>query len=141
MTLHYFLSPGVTGFPSPAESWEERPLNLHDLLVPHPASTFFVCVQGDGMSGAGIYDTDLLVIDRALEPGHGDIVIAIYEGHLTVKRFLLHQQQARLCGEPLHRPPFLLDGLPFEIWGVVTAAIHVYHPSLLAKLLHSSGPS
>ena len=141
MTLHYFLSPGLTGFPSPAESWEERPLNGHDLLVPHPESTFFGRVEGDGMGGAGMYDSDLLVIDRALEPGHGDIVVAVYEGHLSVKRLLLHQQHARLCSEPLHRPPVLLDGLPFEVWGVVTAAIHLYHPSLLSKLLRSSRSS
>jgi DNA polymerase V len=77
MTFSYFRSPGLTGFPSPAESWEERPLNVHDLLVPHPEATFFVRVRGDGMDGAGIRDTDVLVVDRALLPDHGDIVIAV----------------------------------------------------------------
>jgi DNA polymerase V len=139
MTLPYFLSPELTSFPSPAEGWEERPLHLHDLLVPCPESTFFLEMRGEDMRGAGIHDTDVLIVDRALQPTHGDIVIAVYAGHLTVKRFLHDQQQARLRSEPLRRPPLLLDGVPFEIWGVVTAVIHLYHPSLLVKLLRSPG--
>jgi DNA polymerase V len=139
MTLSYFRSSGLTGFPSPAEEWDERALNMHDLLVSHAESTFFVRVRGEGMGGAGIRDTDILVVDRALLPDHGDIVIAVYEGRLTVKRFLLAQQHARLRSEPLHRPPILLEGVPFKIWGVVTAGVHLYHPSLLSKLFCSSG--
>jgi hypothetical protein len=56
-----------------------------------------------------------------------------------VKRFLLDQQHARLCSEPLHRSPILLEGASFEIWGVVTAGIHLYHSSLLSKLFRSPG--
>src|SRR5258708_30695139 len=58
------------GFPSPAEEWRELELNVHQLLVPRPASTFFFCVSGSSMQGAGIHDGDLLIVDRMLTAGH-----------------------------------------------------------------------
>lgn len=61
----------VAGFPSPAEQYLEPPLDLNELLVRRPAATYFVRVQGDSMSGAGIADGDLLVVDRSLRPADG----------------------------------------------------------------------
>ena len=65
----------VAGFPSPAEQYLEPPLDLNELLVKRPAATFFVKVEGDSMINAGIQDKDLLVVDRALTPANGDIII------------------------------------------------------------------
>ena len=64
------------GFPSPAQDYVEKTLDLNEQLIAHPAATYFVRVQGDSMIGAGIEDGDLLIVDRALEPKHGDIVVA-----------------------------------------------------------------
>ena len=75
----------VAGFPSPAEQYQEPPLDLNELLVKRPAATFFVRVQGDSMTGAGINDGDLLVVDRSLRPASGDVIIASVDGDFTVK--------------------------------------------------------
>lgn len=75
----------VAGFPSPAEQYREPPLDLNELLVKRPAATYFVRVSGDSMSGAGIFDGDLLVVDRSLRPADGDIIVACVDGDFTVK--------------------------------------------------------
>ncbi len=77
----------VAGFPSPAEQYMEPPLDLNELLVKRPAATYFVRVSGDSMTGAGINDGDLLVVDRSLRPADGDIIIACVDGDFTVKVF------------------------------------------------------
>ena len=69
----------VAGFPSPAEQYQEPPLDLNELLVKRPAATYFVRVEGDSMVGAGISDGDLLVVDRSLRPADGDVIIASVE--------------------------------------------------------------
>lgn len=79
----------VAGFPSPAEQYQEQPLDLNELLVKRPAASFFVRVQGDSMTGAGIQDGDLLVVDRSLRPASGDIIIACVDGDFTVKTLRL----------------------------------------------------
>ena len=66
----------VAGFPSPAEQYQETPLDLNELLVKRPAATFFVKVQGESMVGEGIHDGDLLAVDRSLRPASGDVIIA-----------------------------------------------------------------
>src|SRR5262245_26449841 len=86
LTRPLFLSLVVAGFPSPADDDLDRDLDLHELLIQHPAATFYVRLAGDSMRGAGLYDGDILVVDRSLEPKHNDIVIAVLDGELTVKR-------------------------------------------------------
>lgn len=92
MTLHKGVKANVSGsvvagFPSPAEQYLEPPLDLNELLVKRPAATYFVRVQGDSMSGAGISDGDLLVVDRSLRPADGDVIIASVDGDFTVKTY------------------------------------------------------
>jgi DNA polymerase V len=88
-----FIVTVPAGFPSPAEDYAEGPLDLNRYLIHHPAATFFVRVKGDSMIGAGIFCGDLLIVDRALMPNHGNVVIAVVNGDLTVKRF--HQEARR----------------------------------------------
>jgi DNA polymerase V len=83
-----FLSGVSAGFPSPVEDYVDRKLDLNELLIKNPAATFFVRVAGDSMIDAGIHNDDILIVDRALEAGNGKIVIAVYNGELTVKRLL-----------------------------------------------------
>ena len=84
--LPIFSSPVEAGFPSPADDHIEGKLDLNEHLVRRPAATFFVRASGQSMRDAGIFDGDLLIIDRGVTPQPDDIVIAILEGDLTVKR-------------------------------------------------------
>lgn len=117
----------VAGFPSPAEQYQEQPLDLNELLVKRPAATFFVRVQGDSMVGAGINDGDLLVVDRSLRPVSGDIIIACIDGDFTVKRYRRDKGGIRL--EPAN-PAFpsitLKPDQELDYFGKVTACIHRY---------------
>ena len=83
----------VAGFPSPAEQYQETPLDLNELLVKRPAATFFVKVQGESMIGEGIHDGDLLVVDRSLRPASGDVIIACVDGDFTVKTLRLGKRE------------------------------------------------
>ena len=120
-----FLSGVSAGFPSPADDYLDRKLDLNEHLIKNPAATFFVRVAGDSMAGAGINDDDILVVDRSLEPASGNIVIAVMNGELTVKRLLNKNGNCRLVAENPHYPALeITEETPLEIWGVVTYAIH-----------------
>ena len=113
------------GFPSPAEDYVKGRLDLNELMVQHPAATFFVRVAGDSMLGAGIHHDDILVVDRSLEPGHGKVVIAVVNGELTVKRLFQQHGVVRLLAENPDYPPLeLTEETACEIWGVVTFVVH-----------------
>ena len=113
------------GFPSPADDHLERNLDLNSHLVKHPAATFFVRVNGDSMINAGINDNDILIVDRSLKPSHGKTVIAVVDGHMTVKR--LYKESGKLILMPentLYKPIEIKEDMNIEIWGVVVTAIH-----------------
>lgn len=117
------------GFPSPASGWEEKPLNLHDLAVARPASTFFLRVQGTSMIDARIHDGDVLVVDRAEEPQHGSIVIASINGEFTVKQLRLRPRPYLKAMNPDH-PPIYFDpeADDVQVWGVVTYSLMRHFP-------------
>ncbi len=120
-----FLASVSAGFPSPAEDYIEGRLDLNRHLIKHPAATFFVRVAGDSMIGAGIHPGDILVVDRALEPQDSNVVIAVIDGELTVKR--ISQRQGKLFLVPdnqAYEPLEILEEMEFEVWGVVTSVIH-----------------
>jgi len=123
--LPLYLSPVVAGFPSPAEDYLDRRLDLHEHLVRNHAATFFLRASGDSMIKAGILDGDLLVVDRSLTPGNGSVVIAALEGELTVK--YLAKMGGRVLLVPANDEYSEIDITENEdtvIWGVVTYAIH-----------------
>ncbi len=120
-----FLSGVSAGFPSPADEYLDQKLDLNEHLVKNPAATYFVRVAGDSMTGAGINDNDILVVDRSLEPSSSNIVIAIVNGELTVKRLIKTRNSCRLIAENPDYPPLEInEDTPLEIWGVATYAIH-----------------
>ncbi|MEK6197728.1 MAG: translesion error-prone DNA polymerase V autoproteolytic subunit [Desulfobacterales bacterium] len=120
-----FLSGVSAGFPSPADEYLDQKLDLNEHLVKNPAATYFVRVAGDSMMGAGINDNDILVVDRSLEPSSSNIVIAIVNGELTVKRLIKTRNSCRLIAENPDYPPLEInEDTPLEIWGVATYAIH-----------------
>ncbi|ODU49453.1 MAG: DNA polymerase V [Thiobacillus sp. SCN 63-374] len=112
------------GFPSPADDYIEAWLDLNEHLVEHKDATFFVRATGDSMTGAGIQEGNLLVVDRALEAKHRDIVIAVVDGEMTVKRLDKRRGRIRLLAEnPAYEPIEFQDGQELTIWGVVTSVI------------------
>ena len=125
ISLPLFSARVKAGFPSPADDNIEGRLDLNELVVRHPAATFFVRVEGDSMAGANIQDGDILVVDRAVKATSGKVVVAILNGEFTVKRIQIETTRVLLLPEnPQFQPLEVTEEIDFEIWGVVTYIIH-----------------
>ena len=123
--LPFFSSRIPAGFPSPAQDHLEAQLSLDELLNIRAPHTYLVRASGDSMTGAGIHDGDLLVVDRSLEPRNGKVVVAVINDELTVKRLERSAGRIRLLPEnPDFKPIEVPEGASFFIWGVVTNVIH-----------------
>ena len=119
-----FLARISAGFPSPADDYVERALDLNAHLVRNPAATFMVRVSWDSMTGAGILDGDILVVDRAEEATPGRIVVAVLDGELTVKRLQVRRGARLLVAENPRYPPVRVDpGQELRLWGVVVGVV------------------
>ena len=113
------------GFPSPADDFIEDMLDLNTFLIRHPAATFLVRVQGESMVDAGIYPGDILVVDRALEPGDRSVVVVALDGELTVKRIRRRSGKVFLEAQnPKYSPIEVPPDTSLHVWGVVTYVIH-----------------
>lgn len=122
-----FASQPAAGFPAPGDDLVERPLDLNDLMIEHPTSTFFVRVSGDSMEGAGIFDKDILVVDRSISPTNGKIVVAAVYGELVVKLLGQHKgEQALLSANDGYAPILVADSDDVFIWGVVTGSVRIF---------------
>jgi DNA polymerase V len=114
------------GFPSPAEDYVDRPLDFNELLIEHPAATFAIRIEGESMTGAGIFPGDIAVVDRAREPVNGCIILALLDGAFTVKRYRAKDGAVVLQAENPAFPDMpLSDGQSFEVWGVITRSIRM----------------
>lgn len=114
----------AAGFPSPADDYIEGRLSLDEHLVRHKEATFFVRAKGNSMVGAGIFDGNLLVVDKSLTPSSGDIVIAVIDGELTVKRLIKRDGKIILKPESSRFKEIeLKEGQELQVWGVVTATV------------------
>lgn len=123
--LPLFVGKVAAGFPSPADDYVEKTLDLNELLVQKPAATFFARAQGVSMINAGIHHNDILIVDRSIEPVPGKIVICALNGELTVKRLDLDNGQWQLKAENPDYPDMVIfEDLELVIWGVVTNVIH-----------------
>lgn len=117
------------GFPSPAEDFTVNRLDLTQLLVTHPQATYLLRVSGASMHDAGIDDGDILLVDKAIKPKHGDVVVAVVDGEFTVKT--LYQRAGRLklkAANPTFADIVPKDGQTVEVWGVVTSSIKRFVP-------------
>lgn len=113
------------GFPSPAQGYYSGPVDLNRHLINDPAATFIVRVSGDSMIGAGIFDGDEIIVDRSLEPHDGNVVIAVVDGELTVKRLRFEHGRVRLAPEnPAYADIVLEELSELTVWGVVTRCLH-----------------
>jgi len=112
------------GFPSPADDFNTKRIDLTEQLIKHPQATFLLRVRGDSMRDAGIYDADVLVVDKAIRPRHGHIVVALVDGEFTVKKLHKFGAVMRLmAANPTYPDIVPRDGQTIEVWGVVTHAI------------------
>jgi|TARA_B100000900_G_scaffold334148_1_gene295400 DNA polymerase V len=117
----------AAGFPSPAENYIEEKLNLDKHLIKNKESTFFVRVSGDSMINVGIFDNDILVVDRSLIPVRQSIVIASIDGELVVKKLVKDKikKDFYLKSENKNYPDIRLNSNSDTIiWGIVTYTIH-----------------
>ncbi len=113
------------GFPSPAQDYWAGDIDLGEHLIRDRTSTFIVRAVGHSMQRAGIFDGDKLIVDRAVTPQHGHIVIAILDGELTVKRLHMANGSVKLCAENPAFPDIEIPELSdLSCWGVVTWVLH-----------------
>ncbi|ANG63053.1 UV protection and mutation protein [Marinobacterium aestuarii] len=124
LRIPFFSERVAAGFPSPAQDYIERTLDLNELCIKRPAATFFVRAQGESMIEAGIFNGDVLVVDRSLNAVHGDIVIACIDGGFTVKRLVTRPSLQLEAANPRYKPIQLSEESEVEIFGVVTNVIH-----------------
>ncbi len=118
------------GFPSPADDYTEGEIDLRVTLGISSPSCFLVRAEGWSMRGEGIFDGDVMVVDRAIDPVTGMIVIASVDGDLTVKRFVRRGRRvALLSGNPEYPPIDLVEGQELVVWGVVTHSVRFHLPA------------
>lgn len=123
--LPLFSSKVVAGYPTAADDHIETYIDLQDHLIKNVSTTFLVRVSGQSMMDAGIYEDDLLVVDRSMRPIHGKIVIAALDGQLTVKRLHHKNNQSFLMPENRKFKPIkIAPENEMLILGVVTHVIH-----------------
>lgn len=117
--------PVAAGFPSPAQDYFDGRIDLNAHLIKDITSTYVVRVTGDSMEGAGISDGDELIVNRALEPKDGSVVVAVLDGELTVKRLRLTGAGVVLQAENPRYPDIRVQALSeLTIWGVATRCLH-----------------
>lgn len=122
-----YASRPAAGFPAPGDDQVERILDINDLVVKNPASTFYVRVEGDSMEGAGIFSGDVLVIDRAISAQNGHIVVAAVNGEMVVKRLSRQNGQQILLSENDQYAPILVgEDENCHLWGVVVGSVRQF---------------
>ena len=122
----WLMEQGISaGFPSPADDFKEIRISLDRELVKNGDATFYAKVSGDSMINAGIYNNDIIIVDRSIKPKHGKIVVAALDGQMTIKRLYRHDDKIMLLPEnELFKPIEILESMDMVIWGVATNVIH-----------------
>ena len=122
--LPLFSSNVEAGFPSPADGYIEKKLDLNSYLIKHTEATFFIKAVGYNVNYLGIYDHDLLIVDRSIKPTHGKIVIAAMAGEFFVKKYIKNKGKFFLAAESKEKREIELKNNPdIQIWGTVTGVV------------------
>jgi len=119
----FYIDKVPAGFPSPAQGYEEARLDLNELCIKRPSSTFMLRCDGDSMQDIGILSGDILVVDRSITARHGDVVIASIDGDLTVKTLHLRPRTRLMPANRRYSPIELREGQELQIFGVVTNVV------------------
>ena len=124
-SIDFHLTSVEAGFPSPADDHLDISLDLNEYLIKHPSATFYIYVKGDSMINEGIYNGDIMIVDRSLIPKTKDIVVAVIDGDFTVKK--MYKKNNKIYLNPRnknYKSISITDEMDFQIWGVVTHTIH-----------------
>ncbi len=121
---------GITGFESPAAEYTQLPLSLDDLLIDHPSATFVGKASGDSMKGVGIFNNDILVVDRKVQSNHLDVVVANLNGEFICKILDKKKRQLLSANEHYQAVP-INDYDEFSLEGVVVKSVRCFRPSPL----------
>lgn len=114
----------AAGFGSPADDATVKRIDLNDALISHPQAAFVMRAAGDGMRDAGIDAGDVLLVDRALNPGHGNVVVAVVDGDMLCRRLWSQDSVMKLqAAHPGFNDILITEGVELEFWGVVTHVI------------------
>jgi DNA polymerase V len=115
----------ATGFGSAADDYAEKGIDLNEQLIKNKPATYFFRMKGDAMVNAGIFDKDVLIVDRSLKLVHGKVIVAVLNGELLVRRFHKNFSSAFLIPEnDRFKTINLAEFTNFSVWGVVTYVIH-----------------
>jgi len=115
----------ATGFGAAADDYMERGIDLNEQLIRNKPATFFFRMKGDAMKEAGMFDGDILVVDRSIKLVNGNVIVAILNGELLVRRFHKNFSSAFLIAEnERFKNINLAEFTNFSVWGVVTYVIH-----------------
>jgi DNA polymerase V len=115
----------ATGFGAAADDYAERGIDLNEQLIHNKPATFFFRMKGDAMTGVGIYDNDVLIVDRSIKAVNGKIIVSVLNGELMVRRFHKNFSSAFLIPEnDRYKTINLAEFSDFSVWGVVTYSIH-----------------
>ena len=120
--LPLFACSVAAGFPSPADDYVEKRLDLNEYLVKKPSATYFARAQGQSMVNLGIFDQDLLIVDRSIQPQHGQIVVVALDGELVCKLLDLHKSRL-LSANPQYPPIPITEEMDTLIEGVVIHSV------------------
>ncbi len=116
---------GITGFESPAAEYKQLAVDLDELLIDHPSATFLGWASGNSMQGVGIFDGDLLIVDRHVNAEHFDIIVANYNGEFVCKILDKRRRQLISANEKIQPVP-ILESDVFSIEGVVIRSIRCH---------------
>ena len=124
-TQHQVKTANATGFGAAADDYSERGIDLNEQLVRNKPATYFFRMKGDAMREAGIFDGDVLIVDRSIKLSNGKVIVAILNGELLVRRYHQNFSSAFLIPENnRYKPINLSEFSDFSLWGVVTYVIH-----------------
>jgi DNA polymerase V len=124
-TQHQVKTANATGFGAAADDYSERGIDLNEQLIRNKPATYFFRMKGDAMREAGIFDGDVLIVDRSIKLSNGKVIVAILNGELLVRRYHQNFSSAFLIPENnRYKPINLSEFSDFSLWGVVTYVIH-----------------
>ena len=123
---------GISGFESPAAEYSQLALSLDELLIEHPSATFIGQAIGDSMQGVGIFDNDILIVDRHVVPQKMDVIVANFNGEFICK-LIDKDKKELLSANDKYNPVVINKYDQFSIEGVVARSIRCHRPSCLLR--------
>ncbi len=123
-TQQHVPTANATGFGAAADDYSERGIDLNEQLIRNKPATFFMKVSGNSMIDAGIFNGDIVIVDKSIKPTNGKIVIAVIDGEMLIRRYEQSFNKLRLIPETTKLSPIdVSEFSDFKIWGVVICVI------------------